>query len=116
MTHAGIPSLAAAQVQRLGIDARSRVLQFASPSFDAAVWELVMSWAVGAALVVAPGPLVGEELAAVLVDQGVSHALIPPSVLGSVSPGVFPDLSTLIVGGEACSGSWLPGGRSVGGW
>ncbi len=117
VTHAGVSSLAVTQIEWLKVGAGSRVLQFASPSFDASVFELVMSWAAGAALVVPPGSLVGEDLAAVLVDQGVSHALIPPSVLGSVPPGVFPDFSTLIVGGEACSAEladqWSVGRRMV---
>ncbi|MGH3754912.1 MAG: amino acid adenylation domain-containing protein, partial [Pseudonocardiaceae bacterium] len=115
VAHAGISSLAVTQSEWLGVGADSRVLQFASPSFDASVFELLMSLAAGAALVVSPDPLAGEDLAAVLADQGVSHAVIPPSVLGSVPPRVFPDLSTLIVAGEACSAElaaqWSAGRR-----
>jgi len=40
-------------VKPLAIVASSRVLQFAPFSFDAAVWELLMSWRSGAALVMA---------------------------------------------------------------
>ena len=40
VTHEGIsPGLARAQQSRWGVGPRSRVLQLASPSFDAAVWE-----------------------------------------------------------------------------
>ncbi|MGY3450251.1 amino acid adenylation domain-containing protein [Bradyrhizobium sp. USDA 4353] len=49
-SHRGIMNLADAQLDRLPLTASDRILQFASISFDAAVWDLVMSWRVGAAL------------------------------------------------------------------
>src|SRR4029078_12310508 len=49
VTHGGIPGLAMSQVERFKIDSQSRVLQFASPSFDASVMELLMAFAAGAA-------------------------------------------------------------------
>ncbi|MGH3971721.1 MAG: amino acid adenylation domain-containing protein, partial [Pseudonocardiaceae bacterium] len=118
VSHAGIPSLAAAQIQRFGIDARSRVLQLASPSFDASVMELLMALVAGAALVVpAAGSLAGEVLTGVVVDQGVSHALITPAALTGALPAGLAGLQTLIVGGEACSAelvaAWSPGRRMI---
>ena len=41
LTHVGIPSLARSHVQNLNLTQRSRVLQFASLSFDASFWELI---------------------------------------------------------------------------
>jgi amino acid adenylation domain-containing protein/non-ribosomal peptide synthase protein (TIGR01720 family) len=103
VSHAGIASLATAQIERFGIDDHSRVLQFASPSFDASVMELLMTFPAGATLVIPPpGPLAGEALTSVLADQDVSHALIPPTALASAAPVTLPHLETLIVGGEAC--------------
>ena len=50
VTHAGIASLAGAQMERLGLSSESRVLQFASLNFDASLWELVMALTTGARL------------------------------------------------------------------
>ncbi|NHC16632.1 AMP-binding protein, partial [Motilibacter deserti] len=98
--HAGIAAFAASEVDRFAVDATSRVLQFSSPSFDASVLELCMTFAAGAALVVPPaGALAGEPLAEALRDQRITHALIPPAALASVPPVELPDFATLVVGG-----------------
>src|SRR6202042_2908507 len=82
VTHAGIPSFAAAELDRFGGGAGCRGLQFGSAVFDASVLELCLAFAAGAALVIAPpGPLAGEALAGGLRESGVTHALIPPRAL-----------------------------------
>ncbi|MFE2032055.1 amino acid adenylation domain-containing protein [Streptomyces scopuliridis] len=119
VSHAGLPSFCAAAVEGFAVEPDSRVLQFASPSFDAAVLELGMALTAGAALVVPPpGPLAGEALADVLAGQRVSHALIPPAALASVpTTTALPGFSSLIVGGDACSADlvarWSSGRRMV---
>ncbi|MFI8896331.1 amino acid adenylation domain-containing protein [Streptomyces paradoxus] len=118
VTHEGLASFAAAQVERFAVTDGSRVLQFASPSFDASVLELVMAFAAGAALVVPPpGPLAGEVLAEVLTGERVTHALIPPAALASVPAGEFPAFESLVVGGDASSAElvqrWAAGRRMV---
>ncbi|MFB7570842.1 amino acid adenylation domain-containing protein [Streptomyces sp. NPDC056165] len=117
--HTGLAAFAAAAVENFAVDARARVLQFASPSFDAAVLELCMALTCGAALVVPPpGPLAGETLAEVLAGQRISHALIPPAALASVPAQTpLPDFRSLVVGGDACSAElvarWSSGRRMV---
>jgi amino acid adenylation domain-containing protein/non-ribosomal peptide synthase protein (TIGR01720 family) len=122
VTHAGLASFSAAEVEHYRVAAGDRVLQFSSPSFDASVLELCMSLPVGAALVVPPrGPLLGEQLAAVLAGSRVTHALIPPAALATVPAGVaergLPDFRCVIVGGDVCGehlvDRWAPGRRLV---
>ncbi|MEV6827024.1 non-ribosomal peptide synthase/polyketide synthase [Amycolatopsis sp. NPDC051102] len=118
VTHAGLASFASAEIAHFDVRPGDRVLQFSSPSFDASVLELCMSLPAGAALVVPPpGPLLGEHLAAVLRDEGVTHALIPPVAMASVPDVELPAFRTLVVGGEACPADlvarWAPGRRMI---
>ncbi|MFC6082726.1 non-ribosomal peptide synthetase [Sphaerisporangium aureirubrum] len=103
VSHRGLASLSACQIDRFGLGVGSRVLQFAALGFDASVWELVMALTSGAALVVAPAdrmPPFGrvEDL---LADHAVTHVTLPPSVLAGATwlPSC---VRTVIVAGEAC--------------
>ncbi|MFJ6811325.1 amino acid adenylation domain-containing protein, partial [Streptomyces anulatus] len=121
VTHRGLANLAATLRQRCAADGDSRIMQFSSPSFDAAVLELVWAWDSGAALVIASADrLAGEELARALADHRITHALIPPSVLSTLPAEASQALTgfrTLIVGAEACPPkllrTWAPGRRMV---
>ncbi|WP_373293242.1 amino acid adenylation domain-containing protein, partial [Saccharothrix coeruleofusca] len=114
VTHRGLPAFAAAEIEHFGVRPGDRVLQFSSPSFDASVLELCMALPAGAALVVPPpGPLLGDQLADVLEEYGVTHALIPPVALATVPHRPLPRFRLLIVGGDACPPElvrqWAPG-------
>ncbi len=118
VTHAGLASFSGAEIDHFDVRPGDRVLQFASPSFDASVLELSMALPAGAALVVPPpGPLLGEQLADVLRDRGVTHALIPPVAMASVPDVELPGFRTLVVGGEACTADlvtrWAPARRMI---
>ncbi|MGH3157438.1 MAG: non-ribosomal peptide synthetase, partial [Streptosporangiaceae bacterium] len=103
VTHAGIASLVRSEIVILGVTARSRVAQFASAGFDAFVVECALALLAGAALVVVPAEhRLGTAFARFLARQRVTHATVPPAVLGalpedSVAPG-----TVLVVAGEAC--------------
>ncbi|MFI2608324.1 non-ribosomal peptide synthase/polyketide synthase [Kitasatospora sp. NPDC018619] len=121
VTHAGLAAFAAAAAEQYAVGPGDRVLQFASPSFDASVLELCISLLSGAALVTGEeGPLVGERLAEVLAARRITHTLIPPAALATVEPrtaAALPELRTLVVGAEACPAdlvdTWAPGRRMV---
>ncbi|MFF3786140.1 non-ribosomal peptide synthase/polyketide synthase [Streptomyces sp. NPDC001933] len=114
VSHAGVSGLVAAQVDRLGMAPGSRVLQFASPSFDASFWDLCSALLTGAALVLAPA----EAPLEALTDRGlpVTHVTLPPSALAALD-GAELTATTLVVAGEACSSElverWAPGRRMI---
>ncbi|HEX8613863.1 MAG TPA: non-ribosomal peptide synthase/polyketide synthase [Telluria sp.] len=114
--HRGLCNVAQAQGRTLAIDPASRVLQCASPSFDACVFELVMALCHGAALhVPAPGAvLAGPVLSETLAAHGITHVTLTPAVLNGLDPATgLAGVRTLVVAGEACSRAlverWAPG-------
>ncbi|WP_329354566.1 amino acid adenylation domain-containing protein [Streptomyces anulatus] len=104
VTHEGLAGLSGAQIEAFGVRSDSRVLQFASPSFDASVSELCMALLSGATAVFVPGlrDFVGGSFEAVLVRETVTHVTLPPSVLASLSPDEdLPADLTIVVAGES---------------
>jgi amino acid adenylation domain-containing protein len=95
--HRGVCNLAVAQIRAFAVEPESRVLQFASFSFDACVSELVMTLCRGASLHLAPPGvlLAGETLSDVVAARGITHLTLPPAVLASLPETV--DLGTVRV-------------------
>ncbi|MFF0818631.1 non-ribosomal peptide synthase/polyketide synthase, partial [Rhodococcus sp. NPDC003318] len=113
VTHTGLSSVVAEHRDRFGLDASSRVLHFASPSFDGAVWEQLMTFVHGATAIVVPqGVYGGEELHEILAAQRVTHGYAGPAALNTVDPGGLPALQSISVAGEAASRAlvdrWAP--------
>ncbi|RVW08105.1 amino acid adenylation domain-containing protein, partial [Prescottella agglutinans] len=114
VTHRGMANMAAEQRDRYAAGPGARVLHFASPSFDASVFELVWAFASGGCLVITPPTVYGGDELAALLDRGrVTHAVLTPSTLSSVDPRGHACLRYLEVAGEACSpellARWAPG-------
>ncbi|MBD8506928.1 amino acid adenylation domain-containing protein, partial [Hoyosella sp. G463] len=112
--HAGLATVAREELRILGVSADSRVTHLASPSFDAAVFEMLMALCASATTVVVPPSITaGEALASVLAEQRITHAFLTPSVLASLgAPGAAQHLRALAVAGEACPpelvDAWAP--------
>ncbi|MFD4352671.1 amino acid adenylation domain-containing protein [Nocardia sp. NPDC058518] len=100
--HRGIADMVAAQRAVLGLDEHSRVLQVASPSFDASVFEAVMAFGTGGAAVVSPPDVFGGTALAELIEaERVTHMVITPSALATLDPAEVPSVRVLAVAGEA---------------
>ena len=103
--HRGLPHLVAAHMRRCELGPGARVLQFASPSFDAAISELLRPLLSGATSVMAaPDDLVpGAPLAALIALERITHVTLPPAVLAVMPEGSLACVRYLIVAGEAVS-------------
>ena len=103
--HTGLVNLAQAQIQTFGLDCDSRILQFASLSFDASIWEIIMALGSGATLYLGTKDslLPGTPLIQRLKDYSITHITLPPSALAVLPAEEIPALQTIIVAGEACS-------------
>ncbi|NIL78735.1 non-ribosomal peptide synthetase [Rhodococcus sp. B10] len=103
VTHGGLADLVDDGVTRLGLTENSRQTHFYSPSFDASLSELLVTFAAAATVVVVPpGTYGGSELADLLTAQRVTHTDVTPAVLGTLDPTELPDLTHVVVGGDAC--------------
>ncbi|KAA0017985.1 non-ribosomal peptide synthase/polyketide synthase, partial [Antrihabitans cavernicola] len=116
VTHAGLANFAAEQRDRYSVTAHSRVLHFASPSFDASFMEYLMGLCAGATLVIAPADIYGgDELAALLERERVTHAFVTTAALASIGSADLPELRVLVTGGEALpaevAARWIADGR-----
>jgi amino acid adenylation domain-containing protein len=102
--HRGLCNLALALQSIFDVQPDNRVLQFASLSFDASVWEIFMALVAGATLVLGTKDslLPGPALINFLRNQAITTVLLPPSVLAVLHAEELPRLRTIIAGGEAC--------------
>ncbi|MEV7009218.1 amino acid adenylation domain-containing protein [Streptosporangium sp. NPDC051022] len=105
VTHAGLAALVATHAGLTGIDGTSRVLQGASLSFDVSVSDIANTLGSGATLVLPreQSQMVGEELAHLINEYGVTHADLSPAMLATLPDVPLPTLRTIVVGGEATS-------------
>jgi len=98
-----------------GIDTESCILQFASPSFDVAVWEIFMALTSGGSLCLLSGNtrFVALELPKILHGKCITMALLPPSILAVLPTEDLSNLCTVVAVGERCSTEivkrWSPG-------
>lgn len=87
----------------LEVKQNDRVLQFASPSFDASLWEIFMALLRGATLVIATREIIkGPQVFTHFLNKHrVTVATLPPSYLSTLQPSSLNTLRILITAGES---------------
>jgi len=104
LVHRGLVNLTWYLTERYKIERSSRILQFASLSFDVSAHEIVPALLHGARLYLARRETLvsAPELLHLLREAEISIASIPPSLLAVLEEGDLPALQTLMSAGEAC--------------
>ena len=105
--HRGLCNAAQAQANLFRLTPEDRVLQFASLSFDASIFEIMLALTMGASLHMASREVLrsGQGLMDLIDERYITTAVLPPSILGAIAGARRPSLKTLIVAGEPCPAS-----------
>ncbi|MFR9731934.1 amino acid adenylation domain-containing protein [Saccharopolyspora sp. MS10] len=104
--HGSLCAMIASHGERFGLGRDSRMLLFASFSFDASVWEIGLALLRGGTLVLTDDEtrMPGQPLVDLISAARITHVGIPPVVAASLPPGSeLPAGLTVVVAGEACS-------------
>ena len=105
LTQKGLCNLVQAQIKAFHVRPDSRVLQYASFSFDASVSEIFMALAAGATLYMISREtmLTQGDLIAALQNNEITTITLPPSILAVLPDVELPKLETIVSAGEACT-------------
>jgi amino acid adenylation domain-containing protein len=103
--HGGLRNLASAQIKAFHLTPESRVLQFASLSFDASVSEVFTALLSGATLCFGKREdmYAGAKIIQVMREMSVTTVTLPPALITTLPANETPALETLISAGEICS-------------
>ena len=84
VTHETAVNLGYSQIAAFGLTREDRILQFASPSFDASIWELLLAFGSGSGLVLLPDTVrrdAASKLPEYMKRFGVTKATLPPALV-----------------------------------
>ncbi|BAY66694.1 amino acid adenylation domain-containing protein (plasmid) [Calothrix brevissima NIES-22] len=103
--HRGLSNLVEAQIETFNLQSSNRILQFASLSFDASIFEIAMALQTGATLYLAKKEscLPGQPLLQLLREKAITHVILPPAVLAILPTESLSTLQTIICAGESCT-------------
>ncbi|MBB5868353.1 amino acid adenylation domain-containing protein/non-ribosomal peptide synthase protein (TIGR01720 family) [Allocatelliglobosispora scoriae] len=116
LSHSGVAKLVATMRERFG-PGPHRVLQFASPSFDVAFFDLCLSLLSGGRLVIVPAErrVPGPELTDYAVAHDVNFMILPPTLLAALPDECVLPTGVLLAGTERVSpelvARWAAGRR-----
>lgn len=119
LTQEGLINLVQAQIKIFDVRPDSRVLQYASFSFDASVSEIFMALISGATLyMISRETMLSQKgLLEALKNNAITTVTLPPSILAVLPEAELPELETIISAGEACTKNtvnrWKKGRRFI---
>lgn len=91
-------------IRHVGLTEASRVLQFSTINFDASLLDILPTFICGATLVVPDEDQRRDpqQLVALMQQQWVTHAFLPPALLGILPLESPLGLTHLVTGGDVC--------------
>ena len=100
--HGGFVNMCLDQIRCFGVSESDRILQFASLSFDASLYEMFMALLSGATLAVAGKEIINhtDRFIRFLEDEGVTVATLPPVYLHALNRNELKTVKTIITAGE----------------
>ncbi len=108
ISHRSLSNLAVNQAKYLNITKGSRVLQFASPGFDAAISEWSTCFVTGATLCL---PIANDfkekRLLDVFTEEKITHVTVPPCFAEILPNEILKNLNVLIIAGEKFNSSLI---------
>ena len=101
--HDAFVNMALGLIETFGVRSTDRVLQFASPSFDASLANIFMAWLSGAALVLPDVQALesADRFRDELEKTGTSVVILPPSFLRALGKARLGDLRVIVTAGES---------------
>jgi amino acid adenylation domain-containing protein/non-ribosomal peptide synthase protein (TIGR01720 family) len=99
--HASVSTSGIAHSEAMFMRSSSRVLQFASYTFDACIMEILWTLLVGGCICVPSDEEKMNDLPGAIRKLGVTWAFLTPSVASTLSPKSVPNLKVIATGGEA---------------
>ncbi|QWR77841.1 amino acid adenylation domain-containing protein [Candidatus Magnetomonas plexicatena] len=103
--HRGFINMATDQIKTFGISETDRMLQFASLSFDASLYETFLALFAGAAIVIAGKETIADTKTFIdfIETEAVTMVTLPPVYLSTLNKHPLPSVRTIITAGEAAS-------------
>ena len=107
VSHRAFCTGAVAHGSAMGMQKTSRVLQFASYTFDASIMEILTTLIFGGCVCVPEEKDRLNNIAHTINGLEVNWTLLTPSFVQTIDPSSIPGLKTLVLGGEAMSQSHI---------
>ncbi|KAK1704025.1 hypothetical protein BDP67DRAFT_624154 [Colletotrichum lupini] len=105
VSHSATASSTLAHGSAMGITSESRVLQFASYTFDASVLEVLGTLLAGACVCIPSPEEASEDLNAAVRKYGVDFAALSPRVASLLRPKEVPAIKAIALGAEVVTSS-----------